>query len=429
MTIIARRFKPVQYCAFLFLMAVKRVTLAAIVVFLFPKSFERRSTPPKHIFVYRTGGLGDFLFGVPALWQLRRTYPQARITLVTALALTARHRARITSYVGNSSGAPWLDFVRGTHVDNIIFLASVAPSYLWTVIRPLVMQDKPDLTFILSYPGESFIPLAKKIMLLWLVGAGCSALYGWRRNISYSIYRRYHAKWGLVRNKVTGPLEAISEFKFLSPLQESELEFNLNVPDAARRWAEGFTRSLSPSGLVILIAPGAIQPHKPWPEENYTLVVKRILDIYPHVHVVVVGTKVDRSIGLRMQNAIISDRFHTLADELPIENTAALMSVATCLITNDGGAAHLATAIHCPVITIGNGIEEPGTVDPWFSRDLVVRHIVSCSPCYSEEFCPEGHSNCVRRVPTAAVIELIRTQIESTQLPTQHCGLEQPTRE
>ena len=43
-----------------------------------------RAFSPKHICVYRIGNIGDLLCTVPALWQIRSKYPEAKITLLSS---------------------------------------------------------------------------------------------------------------------------------------------------------------------------------------------------------------------------------------------------------------------------------------------------------------------------------------------------------
>src|SRR5215831_255846 len=66
-------------------LAGQNLLLALVNLLLFRKVQDHR---PRTILVYRTARLGDFIVAIPALAILRRTFPQARIVLLTAASTT-----------------------------------------------------------------------------------------------------------------------------------------------------------------------------------------------------------------------------------------------------------------------------------------------------------------------------------------------------
>ncbi len=79
---------------------------------------------------------------------------------------------------------------------------------------------------------------------------------------------------------------------------------------------------------------------------------------------------------------------------------AALVEAAPVLIANNSGPAHVAAAVGTPVVDL-YALTNPQHT-PWGVPSRVLSHDVPCKYCY-KSVCPEGHHDCLRRVPPAAV--------------------------
>lgn len=388
-----------------FLVLCQRVVLWVLAGALFRFSHQRKE--PNRILVLRTGGLGDFLFAVPSMVALRRRFPTAKIVLLTAASSQKVGLSKVASYTDLSRSYPWLPFVSPSIVDEAIVFQSTDWQYLQTYIRPKIGALSADLTFILSHPGETFTSLVKKFLFLKIVGAKGS-IYGWRKSSTYGILRKSQDEAHRFGHKVTGPLKALMESPLLSSIHEKDVAFNLHIDDEARRWAaELWTFRSWADKTVIVLAPGSINQHKAWPLQSYVGLGRHFLEI-SDVSVVVVGPPNDRPLGEHLQNEL-GAKCVNLVGEIDLMHTAALMERSAILVGNDGGAVHLASAVGCRCVTVANGIELPGAVEPWFDKAGSVRHSVSCSPCYSELFCPLGHQECVTGITVDQVLDRCRS--------------------
>ena len=393
-----------------FLVACQQVVLWALAGVLFRFSHQREE--PKRILVLRVGGLGDFLFAVPSMVRLRSRFPAAKIVLLTTATTQKAGLNKFGSYADLSRSHPWLPFVSPSIVDEATMFQSTGWRYLKTYVRPKIVALSADLTFILSHPGETFTSLVKKLLFLKLLGAKGS-VYGWRKHSTYGYARKTQDEAHRFEHKVMGPLKAIMESPLLSSIHEKDVAFNLHIDQEARRWAADlWTSRRWADKTVIVLAPGSINPHKAWPLASYVGLGRRLLEI-PEVSLVVVGPANDRPLGERLRSEL-GDRCANLAGEIDLMHTAALMERSAMLVGNDGGAVHLASAIGCQCVTIANGIELPGAVEPWFDKAGVVRHSVVCSPCYSESFCPLGHQDCVTGVTVDQVLDRCRSSLLNT---------------
>jgi len=103
-----------------------------------------------------------------------------------------------------------------------------------------------------------------------------------------------------------------------------------------------------------------------------------------------------------------------------INQSASLLQLSKKVITHDTGLMHIAAALKKEIISIwGNTIPEFG-MSPYFGKNhlsepfAVNSHIMevkglSCRPCskLGKKKCPKGHFNCMNRIPTEEVIDLV----------------------
>jgi heptosyltransferase II len=350
----------------------------------------------------RTAALGDFLFAVPAMVQLRKQYPNAKIFLLTATTTNSAHKAAVESYAGTAS-LPWLSFMMPTVINEAICVSSFDLKTLRTKIRNKVSEMRPDATVILAHPGEAGMSLFKKIVFLRLLDMRVP-IFGWRVRASNRWFRKAQYQAGRFEHHILGPLRSIAELPGMPPVEEMEITFPLNLEPTARPWSEDLWRGRGWLGArIVAVAPGSMHSHKHWPIEHFIALCQGLVGHY-QVSIVVIGTELDKSLGERLVEAVGGDVVN-LAGETTLSQSAALLERCTLLVGNDGGAMHLGSAMGCPVVSIVPGIEYPDSIEPFFSRDLAVRHPVSCAPCYNFTHCPLKHNECMVELPVSDVFE------------------------
>src|SRR5579885_66902 len=75
------------------------------------------SNAAERILLLRTGGLGDFLFAVPAMAIVRRRFPRAKIWLLTAISTDRKVIREVVGYTGGEGKLPWSSFICPGTVD------------------------------------------------------------------------------------------------------------------------------------------------------------------------------------------------------------------------------------------------------------------------------------------------------------------------
>ncbi|MBI2957131.1 MAG: lipopolysaccharide heptosyltransferase II [Acidobacteria bacterium] len=148
------------------------------------------------------------------------------------------------------------------------------------------------------------------------------------------------------------------------------------------------------SDLRVVIAPGAAYGSaKCWLPERFAALADRLAEAYDAA-VLLCGTSAEASLGeaiaARMRTKPIS-----LVGQTTLEEFLALLASVDLFIGNDSGAMHLAAGVGLPQVIIFGPSDEAGT-GPLNARARVVKHPVSCSPCFLRQ-CPVDH-RCMTRV-------------------------------
>jgi heptosyltransferase II len=182
----------------------------------------------------------------------------------------------------------------------------------------------------------------------------------------------------------------------------------------AEQWLQA---NAVPAGFVAL-APGSIWGTKRWP-------------YYPELAVrldrpcVVVGGPDDSALAMDIVTAAPA-RAANAAGKLSLRASAALISRAAALVTNDSAPLHLATAVGTPVVAVFGPTVPQFGFGPRGAGDVALgREGLACRPCsrHGPEKCPLGHHRCMRdqSVETvAAALAAVLSQEESRAICPRH---------
>jgi heptosyltransferase-2 len=164
---------------------------------------------------------------------------------------------------------------------------------------------------------------------------------------------------------------------------------------------------IQPSELPVLaICPGAaFGPAKRWPAAHFAQVAQQ--QLLRGWQVWLIGSQEDARITAEIFGAG-SPHLYDLAGRTRLDEVVDLLSVASCVISNDSGLMHVAAAVDTPVIALF-GSTSPKINPPLSSRATILWRELSCSPCHQRS-CPLGHTNCLRELSVDRVLdELART--------------------
>lgn len=355
------------------------------------------SDPPRSIAVLRPAGLGDFIMTTPALVQLRKQFPKARITLLTLHSQDAAQAVKVQAYAGSARAAPWIDLVRPHLVDDVRVLPPVQNLTALAEGRRIMDEVRPNLIVQMFDPGTPYIRRAAKMAFMFVL-CGFVRQIGWRQRgqIRAGNPPATNPELG---HHVHGPLQFLRELEGRDALWSADVTFDIRPGLEAEAWVESWWND---AGLgdrrLVAVAPGAIHDHKQWPLSKFADLISDLGQTFSDIDFVIVGTAKDGDLA-RDLVAIDPARIHDLCGRSSISQSAALFRRCALVVGNDGGGMHLADAVGACVVSIVPGLEYPISIEPWHNQQRAIRHPVACSPCYSFTFCPEGHRRCMFELP------------------------------
>ena len=163
---------------------------------------------------------------------------------------------------------------------------------------------------------------------------------------------------------------------------------------------------LNQAGSFIVVAPGATAYTKRWPLENFSLLIRELLQ--KGERIVLLGGKenIDQFSGL-----VHTERVINLVGKTSILETAIIINRAKVMISNDSGLMHMSTAVKTPVLAVfGSTVKELGFY-PWRSKNIVVENLnAQCRPCshVGKKKCPKKHFKCMMEITPQMVLDRLQ---------------------
>jgi asparagine synthase (glutamine-hydrolysing) len=364
---------------------------------------------PKRILVFRIGQLGDTIVALPAMWVVRKHFPNARLTL-----LCDRHPGK--SYV---LGA---DLLKDAGIFDQFESYVVDESALGSSLRPLRMVNllskirraRYDLVVYLAPSTRRPEQVARDRKFFALAGIhhfiGLNGFPELPRKISGQPLAPTAAESDLLLARLAAdgiPVPAPGKGLLrlgLGHLEEMEVTEWLKkfTSDGGRRW--------------LGVGPGSKMPAKRWPEERFREVVASLIassDVWP----VVLGGSEDCEMAERLLAAW--GRGYNAAGALSLRGAAAALERCALFLGNDTGTMHLAAAAQTPCVAIFSAREWPGMWFPYGVEEKVFRSQIECEGCALVE-CVERQNECLNRISTSEVLAaceaILRAKFRSSKL-------------
>jgi len=127
---------------------------------------------------------------------------------------------------------------------------------------------------------------------------------------------------------------------------------------------------------------------KHWPPSHFVKLIERIFEHSDGrvKHVLILGGSEDRDVGNQLRALLGNWAAYNLCGTLSIQTSAALIQKAACLIANDGGLVHVASAVGTPLVSLFGPVD-PKVYGPFPKRktSLAVTNTgPACRPCYQK---------------------------------------------
>jgi heptosyltransferase-2 len=346
---------------------------------------ERKAIDPaevRRILIRGVNWVGDALMTTPAIAGIRKTFPQARISLLVRPAVASL-------FEGNPSIDEILLYDRdGRHagLSGFLRLAQELRSHRFHLAVLLQNAFEAALLALVAgiprrvgYNTQGRGPLLTTAVLL-----------------DRSMSRVHHVDYYQALLKGLG-------------WQEGERRPVIYLSKGAEEKAAALLASegVLPEESLIALNPGSIYGSaKRWPAERYAALADQLIDAFG-VKVLVTGAQGDQAVTRRVRSfSRTPERVIDLAGRTDLQGLAALLKRCQVYVTNDTGAMHVGAAMEVPLVAIF-GSTDPQTTSP-VGKHLLLRNPVPCSPCLLRE-CPIDH-RCMTGISVEIVFDAVKAQ-------------------
>lgn len=330
---------------------------------------------PKNILVKMPNWLGDAVMATPIINDLRKKYPDAKITCLCleSVGELLKGNPSITSILTYKKPNGWIHRAEHHEVIDSLQLGKYDLGVLltnsftsaWWLFRGEVQNRIGFARNFRSLLLDIAVPLPKNIETMHLVNT----------------YKEILLPLGIDKSK-TAPELFITE----------EEEAFRNQFFKANGIKEG--------DIVIGVNPGAAYGEaKCWLPERFQELAKLVLD-NPKTFLLFFGDKSSSPLVKKITEDLPS-RVIDLSGKTTLRELLALISGCSVFLTNDSGPMHIASALKIPLLALFGSTSEVKT-GPYNGGEVIHKH-VSCSPCY-QRVCPIDF-RCMKNITTQEVYQ------------------------
>lgn len=331
--------------------------------------------------------VGDAVMTVPALRELRRILPRARLTLDTrAWAEGIFEGVEFVDELLTLEGRGARAFVERARVwrRRRFDLAVLFPN----AFAPALAAFAARVPSRIGYATDGRAPLLTHALPV--------------------------PEWRGARHEVFYYLNIVGELERLlygsTDVERRAPRLHLEVPHARREAARALLREVGARADLPLVAlcPGSTNSRaKRWPAERFSMLADMLRE-RAGAQVVLIGAREEQDVSEEVA-AHARVRPFVLTGRTSLAETTALLSIVDLLVTNDTGPAHLAAATGCPALVIF-GPTNPVTTRPFSELSEVIRVPPECAPCMLRD-CPIDH-RCMTAVTAEDVFARALTVID-----------------
>lgn len=311
----------------------------------------------KKFLILSTTGLGDTLWGTPALRSLRKQFPSSYIAVVT-------------SPIGHEV------LLHNRRIDDLFVVKDPVLPHLIRLYRKLRAKN---FSHVLSFhvSQRPMLPFGAILGAHEIIGTK-----GLHKGLDFLLTQALEQK---ECHEIERRMQ-IAASAGAHPLDRS-MELFISPEDINR--ADHVLEQLEiPSYLPLIgMHPGAKDKFKQWPPSHYIDLGNRLTQ-HLGCKILVTGTPAEKSLAEHIASHISGASAIT---NLPLRSTAALIKRLDLFITNDTGPMHVAFAMKTPTIAPFCPTN-PQLCGPYFAENsLAIAKKITCFPCLSkkcqEPFC------------------------------------------
>jgi len=171
-------------------------------------------------------------------------------------------------------------------------------------------------------------------------------------------------------------------------------------------------RNVKKDDIVVGVHPGAKWETKRWDEGKFTEACRTLIDKL-NCKILLFGNTGEEKLVEEVKRDLPEEKL-LLAVGLPLGKFMSLIKRCDCLITNDSGPMHMASALGVPVVAIFGPTHPKLGFAPRGCSDVVLCADVKCSPCslHGEKRCRKESRFCMDLIQPEMVTEAAERILE-----------------
>jgi lipopolysaccharide heptosyltransferase II len=349
----------------------------------------------------RLDSLGDVLMCTPAMRALKRAGPERTLTLLTSPSGAAAARFipeidRVLSY-----HAPWMKSRADQHPGiDALFLAAL-------------VGERFDAAIIFTSYSQSALPAAMLCQL-----AGIPLRLAHCRENPYQLLTDWlpdPEPHKVLRHEVKRQLDLVASIG-CEPAG-TRLSFAVTEADTLDVTRLLLAAGVNPRQPWLLLHPGASAPSRRYPPSLWAQAIRQLSSQLPYP--IVMTGDVSEAALVEQIRAEAGVPVVSLAGQLDLGQLGAAIGLATVVVCNNTGPAHMAAAIGTPIVDL-YALTNPQHA-PWQVQHRVLFHDVPCRFC-QKSVCPERHNLCLAGIAPARVVNAVHSLLGDIAESTRAAG-------
>src|SRR3989338_3994902 len=277
------------------------------------------SDTPKKCLIISTTGIGDTIWGTPAIRALKKKMPGIHL-----------------SVLANINGA---EIFKENPFINNIFIFKKGILNILSLLNEL--RNNHFDTAIVFHATDRIIWL-----MAYLTGAG--KIVGSRRHSKGMNF--------VITHPMNIPHNTHAIYARHLLIKELGVESNskkieLFVTHDERKRIDTFLKKIgiNQNSFIIGFQPGAAKAYKRWPEENFVKLGKMLSEIRNNIRIIITGDSNEKELAEGISDKVNGISF---AGKLTLREIFAVIERCSLFITNDTGPMHIAIALDIPTIAL-----------------------------------------------------------------------------
>ncbi len=352
------------------------------------------SSAGKHILIYRLGSLGDTIIALPCFHQVKKAYPNAKITVLTNKPVMSKAAA--------------LEAVLGTgyFYDNVLHYPVGTRDFkllfgLVKQIRSLKIDTVVNLTATRS-------KISGKRDWLFFKAAGVSKLIGFTTPAEAMNFENNiiggNIKWEAKR--------LIEQIEILGKIHlDNDQYWDLKLTEQEKMAADVILQHLPATAPIITVGTGTKAQTNDWGRENWLQLITNLRLQLPGWKLLVIGATEESGLADECLELWGNDGLNLCGKTSP-RVSAAILKKTMIYVGHDSGPMHLAACVGTPCVGIFSGRNAYGRWLPRGNNNKIIYHKTSCNGC-GLEVCIKEKKRCILSISVgevaAAVLSITET--------------------